>query len=245
MKQVMAYLSPDHRFNGEHEMLARIQIDNSLSLGWSRDDLLMVTNFAYEHDGVQAMLVGDENYCERCWPATKVYVLDYLFRAGLITEGLWWYHDFDCYQLHPFDEDPLAPVADIGMTNYGRVPRLCSASVFFKPTAADIFAALRAEVDRSRLNEEECMARLLATRPDIAARFELLNVTYAMNRANIRPNYAAATKPLKAAHFHLSPDKWRQFVLGQTVLGFPLVPDRLRAIFEANNWTGQEVHVDA
>jgi hypothetical protein len=237
VKNLLTYISPERAFNAEHQVTAKVQIDNSLSLGWAPGDLLLVTNFPYEYNGVQARVIGDESFCRFCWPATKVYVIDYLFRAGEIEPDLYWYHDFDCFQLHPFT-DPVIERADIGMTNYGRVPRLCSASVFFKDTAGDIFARLKAEVARSHVNEEECMARLLALDASLKDRFELLNVTYAMNRANIRPNYAAATKPLKAAHFHLTPDKYSQFVLGRTRLGIPIVPDRLVEVFAAHGWTG-------
>jgi hypothetical protein len=244
MKQLLTYISPSLRFNAEHAMLARIQIDNSLSLGWQPDHIIVVTNFPYRYRDVEARIVPSDLYCGACWPATKVRVIDYLFNVGLDPTDLWWYHDFDCFQLHPFDE-PVLTSGDIGMTNYGRVARLCSASMFFRPnwSAANIFAALKAEVERTGCNEEVSMAWLLRD-PAIKARFELLNCTYALNRANIRPNYGAAHKPLKAAHFHLSPDKWRQFVEGKTVLGFPLVPQRLIDIFAAAGWTGQQVHED-
>ena len=115
-------------------MAAKIQIDNSLGLGWAREDILLVTNFPYEYNGVKALVIGGEHYCVHHWPATKIYVIVNLFDAGLIEDDLYWYHDFDCFQLAPLTE-PIIPDADFGLARYGRMPTLCSASFFFKKSA--------------------------------------------------------------------------------------------------------------
>ena len=53
MKNLLDYISPDKdltktKLDGEADLLAKVQIDNSLSLGWKRKDILLVTNFDYE-----------------------------------------------------------------------------------------------------------------------------------------------------------------------------------------------------
>lgn len=232
MKNLLTYVSPDKDFNDEHEMAVKIQIDNSLSLGWKREDIMLVTNFEYEYNGVKSIVIGDENYCAFHWPATKIYTIVHLFRAGLIEKNLYWYHDFDCFQLVPFAEtDPELGSADMGLTNYGRMPRLCSASIFFKETAGDIFEQLKEEIDRSKKDEEMGIARLINYSPELRKRVKLLNITYAFHRFNLRSCYKIADKPIKAAHFHLTPDKFDFYVKGNNKLKMPLIPERLIKIF--------------
>ena len=73
MKQILTYISPQKDFNEEHKMAVKIQIDNSLSLGWKREDILLVTNFPYEHNGVKAITIGSYTY--RDWETDRKSVV--------------------------------------------------------------------------------------------------------------------------------------------------------------------------
>lgn len=237
MKNLLTYISPSKDFNDEHKMAVKIQIDNSLDLGWKKEDILLVTNFEYEYNGVKSILIGDENYCPFHWPATKIYVIVSLFRAGLIKNDLYWYHDFDCFQLTPFTDIELdMGSADMGLTNYGRMPRLCSASIFFKETAGDIFKRLKEEVDKSKKDEEMGIARLINSDSSLKERVKLLNITYAFHKFNLRSCYKIADKPIKAVHFHLTPDKYDFYVRGNNKLNLPLIPERLVKIFNQHGF---------
>jgi len=232
MKNLLTYISPDKDFNDEHKMAVKIQIDNSLDLGWRRDDILLVTNFEYEYNGVKSIVIGDENYCAYHWPATKIYVIVALFRMGLIENDLYWYHDFDCFQLNPFTdiETDMAGV-DMGLTNYGRMPRLCSASMFFRNTAGDIFERIKEEVDRVKRDEETVIASLINSDESLQKRVKLLNMTYAFQKWNLWHSYCRSDKPIKAVHFHLTPDKYDFFVRGNNRVNLKIIPDELRKIF--------------
>ena len=91
MKQILTYINSNSEdsFDEENKMAVKIQIDNSLSLGWKPKDIMLVTNFDYEYKGVKSIIVGDENYCECHCPATKVYCIVTLFKLGLIKNGLY------------------------------------------------------------------------------------------------------------------------------------------------------------
>ena len=232
MKNLLTYISPDKDFNDEHKMAVKIQIDNSLDLGWRRDDILLVTNFEYEYNGVKSIVIGDENYCAYHWPATKIYVIVALFRMGLIENDLYWYHDFDCFQLNPFTdiETDMAGV-DMGLTNYGRMPRLCSASMFFRNTAGDIFERIKEEVDRVKRDEETVIASLINSDESLQKRVKLLNITYAFQKWNLWHSYCRSDKPIKAVHFHLTPDKYDFFVRGNNRVNLKIIPERLIKIF--------------
>ena len=103
MKQLLTYVNPKKKFNNEHQMLVKIQIDNSISLGWNTDDILLLTNFDYEYNNVKSILVPDDLYCKHHWTTTKLHVIVEALERGLIDE-LTWYHDFDCYQISPFTD---------------------------------------------------------------------------------------------------------------------------------------------
>ena len=233
MKQILTYISPTKDFNEEHKMAVKIQIDNSLSLGWDIEDVLLITNFKYEYNGIQSHIIEDDNYCQHNFPATKIYVIDYLFRNGLIKDEVYWYHDFDCFQLNPFGD---VEFADVGLTNYGRMPRLCSASIFFKKTAEDIFKRLKEKVDADKVNEEVGIMRLLSSNPDLKERVSLLNITYAFHKFNLRSCYKIVDRPIKAVHFHLTSDKYDFYVRGINKLNMVLIPERLIKIFNQNGF---------
>lgn len=237
MKQLLTYISPDKDFNKEHKMLVKIQIDNSLSLGWKKEDILLATNFEYEYNGVESIVIGDENYCSYHWPATKIYVINEMFEMGLI-DNLCWYHDFDCYQLNPFTDIELGE-ADMGLTNYGRMPRLCSASMFFKENAGYIFKQLRELIDRGKMGEEEGIMRLINSDiNDLKERVKKLNITYAFHKFNFNHYYNRATKPIKAVHFHPTPDKYDFYINGNNVLNLTIIPERLIKIFNKHGYNG-------
>ena len=40
MKNLLIYIGPTKEFTKEHEELTEMQIDNSLALGWGREDIL-------------------------------------------------------------------------------------------------------------------------------------------------------------------------------------------------------------
>lgn len=237
MKNLLTYVSPDREFNDEHKMLARIQIDNSLRLGWKLDDILLVTNFPYEYNGVRSIVIGDDNYCIYHTAGTKVYVIVYMFQNNMIDDNVYWYHDFDCYQLAPFvDGDPDFGDADLGLTNYSRMPRLCSASMFFKNTAGDIFEDLKSTIDKHRMDEELGLARMLNRRWSLRDRVKLLNITYAFHRFNIRSCIKIVDKPIRAAHFHATSDKYDFYVRGNNKVQQVLIPDGLIDIFHQHGF---------
>lgn len=238
MRQILTYISPTHDFNDEHKMAVKIQIDNSLSLGWQAKDILLVTNFDYEYNGVKSMVIPDDNYAEHFFPATKVYVITYLFEHGFIKKGMYWYHDFDCFQLTPFDKDePDLETADMGLTNYGRMPRLCSASMFFKETAKDIFITLKEEIKKRKAGEEGEIMRLRLDEV-YQKRIKLLNLTYALYKWNIWHSFCRASKPIRAVHFHLTQDKYDFFIRGNNKLGLLIIPNRLVEIFHKHGFNG-------
>lgn len=248
MKNLLIYISPSHKFSNsdwqdEPDTLVKIQIDNSLALGWKLEDIMLVTNFEYEYNGVKAIVIGDENYCEHSsGTPSKILAILTLFDMGLIGDDLYFFHDFDAFQLVPFTKEELEiPAGNIGITNYGYtrgtetiLPRWSTGVIFFDKGCKDIFQWIKDSVYKYMSNEE--VALLVMTRHndhDLLNRIKKLNITWnlATRRRNIELTLNSADKPLKVIHFH--PSDIRKTSLGGTNMEvcLPLLPEELIEIF--------------
>lgn len=244
MKVILAYRGPNKKFNEEHSVLVKIQIDNSLDLSWKNKDILLVTDFPYKYNGIKSLVIGDGFYYDFDLTSNKVPIIRQLFHQGFIKQGeLYWCHDFDVYQLEAISEEELGlDDYDLGLTPYGYKPEWNMGSLFFKESARDIFNLLHEDIlTRRKSNnrcEEKALKRLIIRRVIGKERYKDLNVTYNLTKRCIATNYRTATKPLKAIHFHpwdkdamMSDTALNMFMYGKNRLKKPLMTDRLIKIF--------------
>lgn len=247
MKNLLIYVNPTEYFDKEHETLIKIQIDNSLDLGWKPEDILLITNFPYEFMGVKAVVISGEHYCKLFRQATKVDVMVHLFDIGFIKEGiLYWLHDLDAYQQEWITEKELGlNSVDIGLTDYGRNERWNGGSMFIKKEIEDFYRQVKetmyAENENNKgiwKNEEDVLMRLTdANYNNVNSRIKRLNISYNFGIKQMELCYKKALKPLKVLHFH--PErryhKWGRamgIAKGNNELGFPIMTERLINIFK-------------
>jgi len=220
MKNLLIYISKDHSFLPEYEKLVRIQIDNSVELGWRREDIMLVTNFPFEYDGVCAILVGDENICPFYMYSGKINTFIDLWNKKLIEEGtVYWYHDFDAFQNESFTEEELELDGyDVGMTDYGRKLNWNGGSSFLKYGSKSIWEWMRNRIYRfpdakpvenhitayKRYSDEEAI-KWLTDRDyrGINSRIKRMGIQYNfnLNPITVRDLYEKS-KPIKVFHFH-------------------------------------------
>jgi hypothetical protein len=260
MKNLMIYISPKKAFTGldwgnEADILARVQIDNSIRLGWVRDDIWLVTNFPYEYRGVKALEIGDDAWCEHSPTASKINAIIALFERGLIEDNeLYWFHDLDAFQLASIDEAEVGiGPSEIGVTDYGRSSlnrgrdkRWSTGTIFFRSGSLDIFKLLKVEMYRYKVNEEIMLLETLKKGKygHIRDRVRKLNITYnlATRRRLVGEAYAMAEKPLRVIHFHPfdrrplynGEDNMSYCVHGRNEMGHPLVTKGLAGILESH-----------
>lgn len=256
MKNLLIYISPDKTFHNEtwgdeNELLVKVQIDNSLEMGWKREDIMLVTNFYYEYNGVKSIVVGDENYCKHsCGCPSKINVILDLFDKGLIEDDLYWFHDFDAFQLQDvnidLDDDKIA-LTDYGITNMnkGRNGRWSTGTLFFRKGSKDVFEWIKQAVYKYEVNEEVALLALTRhNKYNITERIDKLNITYnfATRRRNIVEQYKITDLPIKVIHFHpfdkrpvfylhTGQDNMAVCVYGKNPMGV-LVTDRFIKILE-------------
>jgi hypothetical protein len=251
MKNLLIYVHPLKTWMdgwGEQPALARLQIDNSLDLGWKREDILIMTNFPFQYNGVKATVLAGDHYCEVRETASKINVICHMFDAGLIGDDMYWFHDFDAYQLEDLETvelDNQIGVTDYGITQVGpKVDKRWSTGViFFKKDCADVFRWIQKAVYKYKNNEEVALqAMTRKNKHGLLNRIKKLNITYNMatRKRRIRDTYEIAEKPLKVIHFHPKDDRRQEYgmnnvdicIHGYNKLNKVLVPNRLISLFK-------------
>ncbi len=237
MKNLLVFITPEKKFSGKYIIEAKVQIDNSISLGWKKEDILIIANFKYTYHGVKAIVVGDEHYCAPRPRSIKTAIIPYLIDEGIIEpENLYWNHDFDAYQLNSITEAELKlDGVDVGLTDYGWKERWNMGSFFIKKASKDIFEKAKPIIYQDI--EDETVMMELTTNPDIAKRCRRLNITYNLGMRNAESNWQKANKPLKVVHFHPYDKRMNTldiFMYGKNELHRPLITKRLIKIFNSH-----------
>lgn len=227
MKNLMTYVNPSKSFGEEEKVTVKIQIDNSLDLGWRTEDIILATNFPYEHNGIKAIEVSGDHYRSFFPQASKISTIIDLIEKGIIKpDELYWFHDFDVFQNEVITETELElDGIDIALCDKGRMPRWATGSMFFRESAKDIFGFIKEVSDKYKLNEEPAFNAITSNNilwatdeersigerfvpaniPDtenINERIKKLNISYNFAGWNIRSCYKMAVKPIRVVHFH-------------------------------------------
>jgi len=231
MKNLLIYINPEEKFNKEHEILARIQVDNSLSLGWKEEDIIVITNFEWEYNGVKSKPIDGNSFCSFRPLSNKTITVAKVLEDGI--NDTYWVHDFDAYQEGTLD---VVLNKDVAFTNYGWSRKWSLGSYFFNKGAKDVFGWIKDTIYDQKVEDERALVYLTSRNiNDINNRYEKLNITYNFGMRNIATNYAIADKPLRVIHFH----PWarginvlHKFMYGKNELGFPLMTPRLIEIFK-------------
>lgn len=233
VKNLLVYVRPEKKFIGEHDILIKVQIDNAISLG-QKENIVLVTNFPYEYNGIKSIVVSDENYCAVRPRSLKTSIVPHLIEQGIIEKGkIYWNHDLDAYQVDLITEDELElDGLDAGFTTYGWKNRWCLGSDFIKDSAKDIFEWLRDSI-YTDLEDETVLGNITKRNThNINSRIKKLNITYQIGMRNVDYNYGIATKPIKVLHFHPSKKGLLDiFMYGKNQMNIPLMSQRLIKIF--------------
>ncbi len=225
MKNLLIFVSPEGRFKPEHEDLTKMQIDNSLALGWKQKDIILATNFEYEYVGIKSYVLKGNFDVIDGYRSSKIIAINQLFRDGMIKDDVYWFHDHDAFQLVPMRNPDMAGV-DLVYTDQGLDPTWNAGSFFFKKGAEDIFSWVEGTMKYLHLNEQDSLTYLISSDVNfINRRLRKLNITYNVGIYHIDDCMKAAEQPLIVAHFH--PHKPHHLDLFRNI-----IPGRLLDIFQ-------------
>lgn len=250
----MIYISPTGSFDNprpdltsnDARQLAKVQIENSLMLGWKKEDILLYTNFEFQYGDFKAKILKDVEFFDRKPQASKINAIVKMFDQGIIQDNeLYWFHDLDAYQLEPMSmgEIDLAgadmALTDYGGTKFGGIEKWHTASIFFKSSSRDIFQRIKETMYHKKTDEEKALSILTISDENIRKRIKKINKTYNFNGFYLRSSYKGVEKPIKVVHFHpsgwikqLKVEKPLNFFLGENELHIPLITERLIKIFK-------------
>ena len=128
-----------------------LQIENSLRLGWNKEDIILITNFSFEYMGVKANVVND--ICRWSAFANKMVVINEMIKKGIINDNFW-LHDCDAYQLVPFNFPEECKDVNFVRHAPGR-EKPQGGSVFYRKEAFDIVEVLSKAIQLFQPAKEE------------------------------------------------------------------------------------------
>ena len=243
MKNLLIYTRDDGRFGKEAGRLAKLQIDNSLDIGWKPEDILLFTNFVFEYNGVKSTVIP--NLCYAPDRTNKIPVIVYLLKNKMLFDDLYWYHDFDAYENDAIRESELELGArDLAFTSYGYKPQWNCGSFFFKPSAEDFFIFWNNFITPRNRADEKALTDITRGKLLSRKRYKRLNITYNFGQRGPKFSYDEATKPLKVLHFHPyyifykeAKNNLEIFMYGKNPQGIPMMSERLIKIFQKHGIT--------
>lgn len=250
MKNLMIYISPTGSFDNPRADLAsndgaattKVQIENSLSLGWKKEDIMLVTNFPFTYAGIKAKVLDDVDFFERKPQVSKINAIIKLFETRLIKKNeMYWFHDLDAFQLVPSSDLEIdIKDSEIAMTDFGGAKhflgedRWSGGIVYFKLGSRDLFEKIREVCYQKRIDEEEAVGILTINDPKIRKRVKKINSSYNFIGYNFKSAYEKSIKPMKVVHFHPLVAKKRhgningfQFFNGKNPLNISLLTPKL------------------
>ncbi len=237
MKNLLVYTRDDGHFGKEAGRLAKLQIDNSLDIGWKAEDILMFTNFEFEYHGVESTIIP--NLCYQPDRTNKIPVIVYLLQNKMLSDDLCWYHDFDAYENDVIKESDLdLGDCDLAFTSYGYKSQWNCGSFFFKPSAEDFFTFWNDFITPRNRADEKALTDITRQHLLDEKRYKKLNITYNFGQRGPKFSYDEATKPLKVLHFHpyyvfytSTDNNLEIFMYGKNPQGIPMMSERLIKIF--------------
>ncbi len=253
MKNLMVYINPRKDFDDEGKIAIKIQIDNSLDLGWKREDIMLITNFPYQYNGINSIILNDDIYVDWFPQSTKMSAIVNLFEQGLIDKDeLCWVHDIDAYQMEVITEDELdLGKADMAVTDRRLKIKWYMCSYFFKGSAQDILRRLKEIMYQYQVDEESALMALTTTErhrsiplnipgiENLPERIKKLDISYTFWPDDLSQTCKTVVKPIKVLHFHFSFDLLLDSAMyGKNSLHKPLMPERLIKIFHQHGVKG-------
>lgn len=221
MKNLMIYLNPLKIFTEDYLNVVEIQIENSL-IYWEKEDILLVTNFPYNHGGINSFVVPDDLFCEHRKRASKINVICYLLENNLVDDSCW-FHDFDAFQVSEFPGNILED-KDVAFTDYAHSEIWNTGSFFFNLNSLYIFQMIKEVMYRDRINEEHALC-ILTNSNAFGNNYLYLDSSYNMTRRhNTKYAESKAIFPIKVLHFH--PKNKNEYKLA-----IPFMPSSLISLF--------------
>ena len=175
-------------------LLLKAQIENSLALGWSSENVILITNFEFEFMGVKASKV---ELNDSCFTGSKMFGMKYLYDNDMVRDVVW-AHDLDAWQNVPFY---CPDFKDVGLACYS-TSKYNGGSMFWKNSGKDIALRIVSEIESNSENKEEPTLNRIVKSKEFKNRITTLNNTFNVGCSGYVKRWNRSTKPIRVCHFH-------------------------------------------
>tara|TARA_R100000742_G_C4262328_1_gene80134 strand:- start:380 stop:1105 length:726 start_codon:yes stop_codon:yes gene_type:complete len=237
MKNVYIYNVVEDNIRYDNELLLnyfRAQVDNSLRFGWKKEDIIIGTNFDFEHNGVKNIKL--ENICTTNIFNNKWYGMLELMTKGYIDDDFW-FHDQDSWQVSKIEFPEF--IGEIGGCTYVYTPEWNTCSMFLKQTSVNIVEYIVEFMkinDNTNFYSDENYIALLRNNSPIQDYLTTLNNKFNVGLTHMEKRYNAAEKPVCALGFqpHVQ-SSWDVFIEGKNDLDLKLIDSEMIELFKTYN----------
>jgi hypothetical protein len=218
---LVANLSKAKRYSFNNiNVLLKAQIENSLDLGWSPADIILLSNFDYDFMGVKSCKI---KLNKSCLTGSKMFGIKYLFENNIVDEEVW-AHDLDCWQNVPFT---CPEFKDVGIACYS-TPKFNGGSIFWKKEAEDIIDKIIRRIKKDEQQKEEPTLNKVLKSKRYKERVTILNNTYNVGCSGYVKRWNRSIKPLRVCHFHpYNKTAWETHALDRNGLDTKGISNRL------------------
>ena len=237
MKNVYIYNVVEDNIRYDNELLLnyfRAQVDNSLRFGWKKEDIIIGTNFDFEHNGVKNIKL--ENICTTNIFNNKWYGMLELMNNGYIDDDFW-FHDQDSWQVSKVEFPEF--VGEIGGCTYVYTPEWNTCSMFLKQTSVSIVEYIVEFMkinDNTNFYSDENYISLLRGGSPLQDYLTTLNNKFNVGLTHMEKRYQAAEKPVCSLGFqpHVQ-SSWDVFIEGKNDLDLKLIDNEMIELFKTYN----------
>lgn len=204
----------------------KIQIENSLDVGWRPEQILLLTNFDFEHVGVKAIQMDGPN--SFCLTGSKMFALAWAVNTEIIKEGdSVWSHDLDAWQNCNFE---FPEFKDVGIATYSN-SKYNGGSIFWKYSAKDIINNIVDTLKEDKAPREEPTINRILKSKEYKDRVTVVNNTFNVGCSGFGPRFERSIKPVRVCHFHPHRGQaWSTFVLDKHNLNEVVLTVRLERL---------------
>lgn len=201
--------------------LVNAQIENSVEVGWSTKDIILIANFDHYFLGVESTKV---KLNDSCFTGSKMFAVKWLLSNGNSSDDVIWAHDLDAWQNIEFD---CPDIKDVGASTYSR-PKFNGGSVFWRKSGRDIAEKIVLTIEEEKAVKEEPVLNRIFKSKEYKKRVTVLNYTYNVGCSGYVPRFERSDKPIRVCHFRpMNRVAWAIHALDRDGAGYISVSKRL------------------
>jgi len=207
---------PTSRFTVESlELLAKVQIENSIDLGWRPKDILLFSNVDIDYLGVKSIKTDLNDFC---LTGSKMFAVQHALKDH---DDIIWAHDLDAWQNVWFYPPKFK---DVGIACYSN-KKLNGGSVFWKRSSADMVDEVVKSLRENNESREEPTLNKILKQNQFKDRTTVINHTFNVGCSGYAVRYDKALKPIHVCHLHPTNFiAWETHVLDRSGMGTTLTP---------------------